>query len=250
MMSAEESRRRTNQERIEAIFEFIEKQVDVFPKSRFNEIGLNPRTAELWLKLIEYIQNQPRIRLIQTDHNMLVEKVEGKYQVLMRRMSGDENVPFEQRLQYLTDYLKSLYAREKSKGSPRSPIQKGENDKSSLNFHEIIDQILDAFDTFSILDPSIGQHVQTLRDPDSNHSSEDQLRALAKWQKDVLLDKGFQMNLKRILNREFYSPLLGEITTKFPDFDHKLKRAKQTIQAYYSYLHENLADWLFEGGDK
>jgi hypothetical protein len=106
MMSTEDNRRRTHQERIEAIFQFIEKQVDVFPKSRFNEIGLNPRTAEMWLKLIEYVQSQPRIRLIQTDHNMLVEKVEGKYQALMRRMSVDENVPFEQRLQYLTDYIK------------------------------------------------------------------------------------------------------------------------------------------------
>ena len=107
------SQRRTLQERIEAIFQFIEIQDEIFPKSRLKEIGLNPKTAEKWLKLIEYIQNQPRIRLIQTDHNTLIEKVEGKYQALMRKMIVDDTVPFEQRLQYITDYLRSLYARER-----------------------------------------------------------------------------------------------------------------------------------------
>ena len=107
-----ESQRRTLQERIEAIFDLIDSEEDVFPKSRLKQIGLNPRTAEKWLKLIEYIQNQPKIRLIQTGHNTLIEKVEGKYQALMRKMAIDNTVPFEQRLQYVTDYLKSLYSRE------------------------------------------------------------------------------------------------------------------------------------------
>ena len=107
------SQRRTLQERIEAIFQLIDIQDEIFPKSRLKEIGLNPKTAEKWLKLIEYIQNQPRIRLIQTDHNTLIEKVEGKYQALMRKMIVDDTVPFEQRLQYITDYLRSLYARER-----------------------------------------------------------------------------------------------------------------------------------------
>jgi len=106
------SQRRTLQERIEAIFHFIDGQNEIFPKSRLKNIGLNPKTAEKWLKLIEYIQNQPRIRLIQTGHNTLIEKVEGKYQALMRKMIVDETVPFDQRLQYVTDYLKSLYTRE------------------------------------------------------------------------------------------------------------------------------------------
>jgi len=108
-----ESQRRTLQERIEAIFDLIDSEEDVFPKSRLKQIGLNPRTAEKWLKLIEYIQNQPKIRLIQTGHNTLIEKVEGKYQALMRKMAIDNTVPFEQRLQYVTDYLKSLYSRER-----------------------------------------------------------------------------------------------------------------------------------------
>lgn len=114
-MTDEKPIRRTLKERVEAIFEFIEKQKDVFPKSRLKEIGLNPSTAEKWLKLIDFIQNQPKIRLIQTEHNTLIEKVEGKYQALMRKMVVDETIPFEQRLQLITDYLKSLYTRERLK---------------------------------------------------------------------------------------------------------------------------------------
>jgi hypothetical protein len=72
------------------------------------------RPAENWLKLIEFIQNQPKIRLVQTGHNTLIEKVEGKYQTLMRNQFLDESIPFEQRLQSITDYLKSLYTRERT----------------------------------------------------------------------------------------------------------------------------------------
>ena len=112
-MTSEKPQRRTLQERVEAIFKFIESQKNVFPKSRLKEIGLNPRAAEKWLKLIDYIQTQPKIRLIQTEHNTLIEKVEGKYQALMRRMVLDDTLSFEQRLQHVTDYLKSLYSRER-----------------------------------------------------------------------------------------------------------------------------------------
>ncbi|MHA2034991.1 MAG: hypothetical protein ACW98X_01070 [Promethearchaeota archaeon] len=113
-MTDEKPKRRTIQERVEAIFEFIDRQKDVFPKSRLKEIGLNPETAEKWLKLIDYIQYQPKIRLIQTDHNTLIEKLEGKYQALMRKMVLDDSLSFEQRLQHVTDYLKSLYSRERA----------------------------------------------------------------------------------------------------------------------------------------
>jgi len=105
--------RRTLQERVEAIFKFIDSQKTVFPKSRLKEIGINPKAAEKWLKLIDFIQNQPKIRLIQAEHNTLIEKVEGKYQALMRKMVLDETLSFEQRLQHVTDYLKSLYSRER-----------------------------------------------------------------------------------------------------------------------------------------
>jgi hypothetical protein len=112
-MVDEKPKRRTIQERVEAIFKFIDLQKKVFPKSRLKEIGINPEAAEKWLKLIDYIQNQPKIRLIQTEHNTFIEKVEGKYQALMRKMILDDSLSFEQRLQHVTDYLKSLYSRER-----------------------------------------------------------------------------------------------------------------------------------------
>ncbi len=113
MSSVSKNQRRTLLERVEAIFKFIDSQKNVFPKSRLKEIGINPKAAEKWLILIDYIQTQPKIRLIQTEHNTLVEKVEGKYQALMRRMILDDTLSFEQRLQHVTDYLKSLYSRER-----------------------------------------------------------------------------------------------------------------------------------------
>ena len=115
-MTIELKQRRTLQERVEAIFNFIDSQKGAFPKSRLKEIGLNPRAAEKWLKLIDFVQSQPKIRLIQTEHNTVIEKVEGKYQALMRKMIIDESIPFEQRLQHVTDYLKSLYSRERVSG--------------------------------------------------------------------------------------------------------------------------------------
>ena len=112
-MSSDSKQRRTLIERVEAIFKFVDTQKKIFPKSRLKEIGLNPKAAENWLKLIDYIQNQPKIRLIQTEHSTFIEKVEGKYQALMRKMVLDDSLSFEQRLQHVTDYLKSLYSRER-----------------------------------------------------------------------------------------------------------------------------------------
>jgi len=75
-----------------------------------------PNTAEKWLDLVEFVQNQPKIRLIKTEHNTLIEKVEGKYQALMRKRAiSDDEIPFEERLQIMTDYVKSQYARELTK---------------------------------------------------------------------------------------------------------------------------------------
>ena len=112
-MTEEKPKRRTIQERVETIFKFIEAQTEPFPKSRLKEKGINPKAAEKWLSLIEYIQNQPKIRLIKTEHNTLIEKVEGKYQALMRKRFTDESIPFEQRVRDVTDYLGSLYTRER-----------------------------------------------------------------------------------------------------------------------------------------
>jgi len=114
-MSEKTPTRRTMQERAEAIFAFIERQENVFPKSRLREIGINPTVAEKWLELIVFIQSQPKIRLIKSENNTLIEKLEGKYQALMRKRMTDDTIPFEERLQSTTDYLKSQYLREKTR---------------------------------------------------------------------------------------------------------------------------------------
>ena len=113
-MTKDTAKRRTLQERAEDIFKFIDRQTEVFPKSRLKEIGLNPTVAEKWLELIVYIQSQPKIRLIQSENNTLIEKLEGKYQALMRKRMTDDTLPFEERLQSTTDYLKSQYQRERA----------------------------------------------------------------------------------------------------------------------------------------
>jgi len=112
-MSNKTNKRRTLIERAQDIFEFMKTQDDIFPKSNLKDIGLNPRAAERWLKLIDFIQDQPKIRVIQTDRNTLIEKTEGRYQLIMRKMMMDESLPFEQRFQHAMDYLKSLYTRER-----------------------------------------------------------------------------------------------------------------------------------------
>lgn len=112
-MSKESAQRRTLKERVEAIFKFIDKQDITFPKSRLKEIGLNPTVAENWLELIVYIQSQPKIRLVQSENNTLIEKIEGKYQTLMHKRMVDESLPFDQRLQSAMDYLKTLIVRER-----------------------------------------------------------------------------------------------------------------------------------------
>ncbi len=112
-MSKESAQRRTLRERVEAIFKFIDQQYKPFPKSRLKEIGLNPSVAGNWLELIVYIQSQPKIRLVQSENNTLIEKTEGKYQTMMQKRIIDETLPFDQRLQSAMDYLKTLVARER-----------------------------------------------------------------------------------------------------------------------------------------
>ena len=68
--------RRTLLERARAIFNIINSQTKPFPKSILTEAKINPMTAENWLDLIVFIQSQPKIRVIKTDNNVIVEKVD------------------------------------------------------------------------------------------------------------------------------------------------------------------------------
>ena len=61
--------------RAEAIFQVINQADKPFPKSRLKTIGLDPASAENWLDLIVYIQQETKIRLIKTDNNVIVDKI-------------------------------------------------------------------------------------------------------------------------------------------------------------------------------
>ena len=106
------SSRRTLLQRAKAIFELLEESNDPIPKSKLKEIGLNPNTAEKWLELIMYIQQQPLIRLVKTESNTIVVKVEGRYHAMSRRAFQDSDLTYEQRLRSIDSYLRALVARE------------------------------------------------------------------------------------------------------------------------------------------
>lgn len=105
--------RRTLLERVQDIFNYIETRQQPFTKSNLKKIGLSPKAAEKWLNLIEYIQAQPRIRVIRTEHNTIIEKIEGKYQAVLRRRITDQNLSYEERIISNEDYLRTLYTRER-----------------------------------------------------------------------------------------------------------------------------------------
>ncbi|MHA1675505.1 MAG: hypothetical protein ACTSYI_17980, partial [Promethearchaeota archaeon] len=187
------AQRRNIQERIEAIFKFMEMQDDIFPKSRLKEIGLNPLAAEKWLRLIEYIQNQPKIRLISSGHNTLIEKVEGKYQALMRKMVSDESVPFEERLQYNTNYLKSLYTRERMNlQTNRLP------DSTNVS----LDSKISALRILALLDKGFDEILEKFIQVSSIVDEGDRSIALLTVQKKFMIDSSLQSNLQAILDNK------------------------------------------------
>ena len=61
-------------ERAEKIFDLIKGTTAPFPKSQLKEKGFSPDSAENWLKLIIYIQNQPKVELTQEEHYLGVSK--------------------------------------------------------------------------------------------------------------------------------------------------------------------------------
>ena len=107
--------RRTLLERAQAIFRLIEYEDEPFPKSKLQKVGLNPSTAEKWLELIVYIQKQPRIRLIKTKNNTIIEKHEQKYHTMSRDIFMDPSRSYKERFDALQDYLSALITSERLK---------------------------------------------------------------------------------------------------------------------------------------
>ncbi len=106
-------RSRTLQQRAEQIFKFIDKQREPFPKSEFKEIGLNPKTAESWIQLIDYIQSQPRIRVTKLGSQTYLERLENRYLTMMRKRILDASLSLKERTDAMDDYINALLTLEK-----------------------------------------------------------------------------------------------------------------------------------------
>ncbi|MHA1925624.1 MAG: hypothetical protein ACXABV_07035 [Candidatus Thorarchaeota archaeon] len=95
-------------ERVESIFRFIDAQPGPFPKSELHRIGLNPSTSETWVRLIEYIQSQPRIRVTRMGSSTFIEKVENRYLSMLRKRLIDSGLSMKERSKTMEDYISAL----------------------------------------------------------------------------------------------------------------------------------------------
>jgi len=106
-------RRRTLAERAKSIFKFIDLQPGPFPKSEFQRIGLNPTTAESWVRLIEYIQSQPRIKVTKLRSSTYIERLENRYLSMLRKRVLDSSLTLKERTKTMDDYVNALLTLEK-----------------------------------------------------------------------------------------------------------------------------------------
>ena len=104
---------RTLAERAEAIFEFIDAQSEPFPKSDLQKIGFSPKTAETWVRLIEYIQSQPRIRVKQMGSSIYIEKLENHYLKMLQERILDSSLSYKERSETMNHYIAALIALER-----------------------------------------------------------------------------------------------------------------------------------------
>jgi hypothetical protein len=108
------NRRRTLAERAESIFKFIDAQPEPFPKSEFQRIGFNPTTAENWVRLIEYIQSQPRIKVTKMGSSTYIEMIENKYLSMLRKRILDSSLSLKERENTMDDYITALITLERA----------------------------------------------------------------------------------------------------------------------------------------
>ena len=106
-------RRRTLTQRAKSIFKFIDSQPEPFPKSDFQKIGLNPTTAETWVRLIEYIQSQPMIKITKMGSSTYIERLENRYLSMLRKRVLDSSLSLKERTQTMDDYINALLTLEK-----------------------------------------------------------------------------------------------------------------------------------------
>jgi len=108
-----ENTRRTIAERVESIFDFIDRQSEPFPKSELQAIGLNPSSADKWLSLIEYIQSQPMIRVTRIGSSTYIERLENRYLSMLRKRILNPSLSLKERSQTMDDYINALITLEK-----------------------------------------------------------------------------------------------------------------------------------------
>jgi hypothetical protein len=219
-MEKKRKARRSLQERAKDIFEFINKQEKVFPKSRLKEIGLSAASAESWFKLIEYIQNQPKIRIVESENNVLIERVEGNYQALIRSKILDESIPFDQRIQLNADYLKSQYHRELSQGSM----------VSSAIIHEKSKEIFDAIKIVSLIDSHFSEEIKMIEKIDSIQDLGDKDIEIRKTSKILLYGASFRKKFNEFLENGLPYNKILEIERKIPDYRDQLDQAIKLIK--------------------
>lgn len=106
-------RTRTLTQRAQSIFRFIEQQEEPFPKSELQRVGFNPAAAESWIRLIEFIQSQPRIKATKMGSSIYVEKLENKYLSMLRKRALDSSLSLKERTQTMDDYINALLTLEK-----------------------------------------------------------------------------------------------------------------------------------------
>lgn len=104
---------RTLAERAQAIFNFINAQSGPFPKSDLQKIGFSPKTAETWVRLIEYIQSQPRIRVKQMGSSTYIEKIENRYLSMLQKRILDSSLTLKERSETRNHYIAALVTLER-----------------------------------------------------------------------------------------------------------------------------------------
>ena len=83
-------------------------------KSDLQRIGLNPTTAESWIRLIEYIQSQPRIKVTKMGSSTYIEKLENQYLSMLRRRILDSKLSLKERTASMNDYIAALISLERA----------------------------------------------------------------------------------------------------------------------------------------
>lgn len=59
--------------RVQAIFEFLEKESQPIFKSQLREVGLDSKSAQKYIDTIEFIQSQPKLIVTKTKNNVIIE---------------------------------------------------------------------------------------------------------------------------------------------------------------------------------